>query len=158
MSFEDIQEHFSKEISIHQSIPLLSSWEMSLITKSDSGVLVDKLDHSSINPFIMYVTKSSLVSVDSSESSGESVSGFSSSSHSYHSALGGEGEDTSSVCTSIITVREAHQTDASAAFHKPNVLAGSSEKIRPPVAPKPKLQNQNKDLTSGKVQHKVFSK
>ncbi|XP_062271900.1 pleckstrin homology domain-containing family G member 4B-like [Scomber scombrus] len=91
---------------------------------SPPGVLEeDDLDHESGSQNLL---------LDSSESSGESVSGFSSSSHSYHSALGGEGEDTSSVCASIITVREAHRTNVSAAFHKLNALAGSSEKIRPP--------------------------
>lgn len=49
------------------------------------------------------------VAVDSSESSGESVSGFSSSSYSYHSAVGGEAEaeDVASVCGSTVTVKEA---------------------------------------------------
>ncbi|CAK6958201.1 uncharacterized protein LOC128355238 [Scomber scombrus] len=117
---------------------------------SPPGVLEeDDLDHESGSQNLL---------LDSSESSGESVSGFSSSSHSYHSALGGEGEDTSSVCASIITVREAHRTNVSAAFHKLNALAGSSEKIRPPVAPKPKLQNQTKDLPSGKFQHSNVGK
>lgn len=47
-----------------------------------------------------------LVAVDSSESSGESVSGFSCSSHSFHSAIGGEAEDVGSVCNSSATVKE----------------------------------------------------
>uniref|UniRef100_A0A7N6FGR0 Quattro n=1 Tax=Anabas testudineus TaxID=64144 RepID=A0A7N6FGR0_ANATE len=94
-----------------------------------------------------------------SESSEESVSGFSSSSHSYHSAIGGEAEDTSSVCASIITVKEAavaQRADAPAVFHKPNARAGSLEKTQPPVAtkPNPKPQNQTEDLPSGKVQYK----
>lgn len=93
--------------------------------------------------------------MDSSESSGESVSGFSSSSHSYHSVIGGEVEDTSSVCASTITVKEAAlapEAEASAVFHKPNALAESPEK--PPVAPKPKAKPkyQAKDLPCGKVQ------
>uniref|UniRef100_A0A3B4XMD6 Quattro n=1 Tax=Seriola lalandi dorsalis TaxID=1841481 RepID=A0A3B4XMD6_SERLL len=96
------------------------------------------------------------VPVDSSESSGESVSGFSSCSHSYHSAVGGEAEDTSSVCASVTTVKgaaAAHRAETSAAFHKPNALAGSPEKTKPPVAPKPKPkpQYQAKDLPCGKV-------
>lgn len=136
-----------------------TSAEISLTTKSHLGWQVDRLDHSSISLFNMYIIKSSLSSspVDSSESSGESVSGFSSSSHSYHSALGGEAEDTSSVCVSIITVREAHRTETSAAIQKANALAGSSEKTRPPVAPKPKPQKQTKDLPCDKVQYKAFN-
>lgn len=99
--------------------------------------------------------------MDSSESSGESVSGFSSSSHSYHSAIGGEAEDTSSVCASTITVKEAaltHRAEATAVFHKPNALAGAIEKPHPPPVapkPKPKPQYQSKDLPSGKVQYKA---
>ncbi len=95
--------------------------------------------------------------MDSSESSGESVSGFSSSSHSYHSAVGGEVEDASSVCASTITVKEGavdNAAEPSAVVHKPNALAGFLEKKPPPVAPKPKPKPQNpaKDLPSGKVQ------
>lgn len=113
--------------------------------------LFDRLDSSSIYACIVYIIKSSLVPVDSSESSGESVSGFSSSSHSYHAEV----EDASSV--SISTVREAHRTEAPPAFHKPNALAGSSDKTRPPVAPKPKPQNQTKELPCNKVQYKAFN-
>uniref|UniRef100_A0A671XPH5 Quattro n=1 Tax=Sparus aurata TaxID=8175 RepID=A0A671XPH5_SPAAU len=98
--------------------------------------------------------------LDSSESSGESVSGFSSSGHSYHSAIGGEAEDTSSVCASTITVKEAapaHRAEPSAVSHKPNALAESPEKTPPPVAPKPKPkpQHQAKDVSGGKVQYKA---
>lgn len=98
--------------------------------------------------------------MDSSESSGESVSGFSSSGHSYHSAIGGEAEDTSSVCASTITVKEAapaHRAEPSAVSHKPNALAESPEKTPPPVAPKPKPkpQHQAKDVSGGKVQYKA---
>uniref|UniRef100_A0A3Q3MTL9 Quattro n=1 Tax=Mastacembelus armatus TaxID=205130 RepID=A0A3Q3MTL9_9TELE len=95
--------------------------------------------------------------VDSSESSGESVSGFSSSSHNYNSAAGGEVEDTTSVCASIITIKEAtgaHGAEASASFDKLNDLAVSPEKTQPPVAPKPKLQYQATDLPCDKVQYK----
>ncbi|XP_070758793.1 quattro [Enoplosus armatus] len=114
----------------------------------------DDLDHESGSQNLL---------LDSSESSGESVSGFSSSSHSYHSAVGGEVEDTSSVCASTITVKEAavaHGTEASAVFHKPNALAGFPEKTQPPVAPKPKLkpQYQAKDLPCGKVQNTSVGK
>lgn len=97
--------------------------------------------------------------MDSSESSGESVSGFSSSCHSYHSAIGVEAEDTSSVCASTITVKEAapHGAEPSAVSHKPNVLAESPEKTPPPVAPKPKPkpQHQAKDVSDDKVQYKA---
>ncbi|XP_033483393.2 quattro [Epinephelus lanceolatus] len=108
----------------------------------------DDLDHESGSHNLL---------LDSSESSGDSVSGFSSSSHSYHSAIGGEAEETSLVSASVITVKEAvvaHGSEASAVFHKPNALAGSPEKIQPPVAPKPKTkpQYQAKDLPCGKVQ------
>ncbi|XP_044205807.1 quattro [Thunnus albacares] len=117
---------------------------------SPPGVLEeDDLDHESGSQNLL---------LDSSESSGESVSGFSSSSHSYHSALGGEAEDTSSVCVSIITVREAHRTETSAAIQKANALAGSSEKTRPPVAPKPKPQKQTKDLPCDKFQNSSVGK
>ncbi|TMS19716.1 Pleckstrin homology domain-containing family G member 4B [Larimichthys crocea] len=108
----------------------------------------DDLDHESGSQNLL---------LDSSESSGESVSGFSSSSHSYHSAIGGEAEDTSSVCASTITVKEAaltHRAEATTVFHKPNALAGAIEKPHPPPVapkPKPKPQYQSKDLPSGKV-------
>ncbi|XP_044036632.1 uncharacterized protein KIAA1755 homolog [Siniperca chuatsi] len=107
----------------------------------------DDLDHESGSQNLL---------LDSSESSGESVSGFSSSSHSYQSAIGGE--DTSSVCASTITVKEAHGAETSAVFHKPNALAGSPEKIQPPVAPKPKPQYQAKDLPCSKVQNTSVGK
>lgn len=114
----------------------------------------DDLDHESGSQNLL---------LDSSESSGESVSGFSSSSQSYHSAIGGEVEDTSSVCSSTITVKEAvlaHGAEASAVFHKPNALEGSQEKTQPPVAPKPKPkpQYQAKDLPCGKVQNNSAGK
>ncbi|KAF7656820.1 hypothetical protein LDENG_00036000 [Lucifuga dentata] len=100
--------------------------------------------------------------LDSSESSGESVSGFSSSGHSYHSAVGGEVEDTSSVCTSTITLKDtvaAHRTEASD-FHKPNSPAGAPQKNQPPVGPKfnPKPPHQAKNLSCGKVQITLVGK
>ncbi|AWP03134.1 pleckstrin -likey domain containing family G (with RhoGef domain) member 4 [Scophthalmus maximus] len=104
----------------------------------------DDLDHESGSQHLL---------LDSSESSGESVSGFSSCSHGYHSAAGGEVEDASSVCASVVTVKEAvvgRGTEAPADFHKPNALAGSPDKTQPPVAPKPKPQHQAKDLPCGK--------
>lgn len=78
-----------------------------------------------------------LVTVDSSESSGESVSGFSSSSLSYHSAVGGEAEDAGSVCTSTVTVKEALVVRGAA------VSSGSlrmPEEPLPSVPPKPEPQ------------------
>ncbi|XP_039971607.1 uncharacterized protein LOC120783014 isoform X2 [Xiphias gladius] len=114
----------------------------------------DDLDHESGSQNLL---------LDSSESSGESVSGFSSCSHSYHSAIGGDVEDTPSVCASVISVKEAavnHRAEASADFHKPNALAGSPDKTLPPLAPKPKQkpQYQAKDLPRGKVQNTSFGK
>uniref|UniRef100_A0A3Q3KPC2 Quattro n=1 Tax=Monopterus albus TaxID=43700 RepID=A0A3Q3KPC2_MONAL len=102
----------------------------------------DDLDHESGSQNLL---------LDSSESSGESVSGFSSSSHNYHSAAGGEVEDTSS-CASIITVKEVelvHRAESSAAFDKPHDLAGSLEKTHPQVAPKPSPQ-QIQNINAGK--------
>ena len=113
-------------------------------------LLRDRIIHPSTD---MCIIKPLLfVPVDSSESSGESVSGFSSSSHSYHSAVGGEAEDNSSVSAKEAAV--AHATEASAVLHRLNALAGSPEK--PPVAPKPKTKPlyQAKDLPCGKVQYK----
>ncbi|XP_053297429.1 quattro [Pleuronectes platessa] len=109
----------------------------------------DDLDHDSGSQTLL---------LDSSESSGESVSGFSSCSHGYHSAVGGEAEDSSSMCASVTSVKEAavgHRAEASAQYHKPNALAGSPDKAQPPVAPKPKPkpQCQAKDLPCGKIQN-----
>ncbi|XP_018533165.1 uncharacterized protein LOC108884034 [Lates calcarifer] len=114
----------------------------------------DDLDHESGSHNLL---------LDSSESSGESVSGFSSCSHSYRSAVGGEVEDTSSVCASVITVKEAvvaDRAEAPAAFHKVNALAGSPDKTQPPLPPKPKPkpQYQAKDLPCGKVQNTCVGK
>ncbi|XP_030586304.1 quattro [Archocentrus centrarchus] len=104
------------------------------------GLEEDDLDHESESQNLL---------LDSSESSGESISGFSSSSQSYHSAIGGEVEENSPV----ITVKEsvvAQPTEAS------SILAGSTKKTQPPVAPKPKSKHkpkdQSKNLPSGKVQ------
>ncbi|XP_028262297.1 quattro [Parambassis ranga] len=90
--------------------------------------------------------------LDSSESSGESVSGFSGSSQSYHSAVGGEVEDNSSVCSSTITVKEA------ALPHPAEASVESTKKIQPPVAPKPKPHYQAKNLPCGKVQSSSVAK
>ncbi|KAL6111738.1 uncharacterized protein ACO6RY_08652 [Pungitius sinensis] len=94
--------------------------------------------------------------LDSSESSGESVSGFSSSSHSYHSTTRREVEDTTLLSVSMISVKEtAVRTEASAVFHEANAPAGSPRKTKPPVAPKPKTkaQPQAKDLLCAEVQN-----
>lgn len=97
--------------------------------------------------------------LDSSESSGESVSGFSSSSHSFRSAVGGE--DSSSVRSSIITIKDAaaiHPADAAMVEEKPNAQAGSTEKAQPLVVPESNLQQQDKDQTCAKVQTKSVGK
>ncbi|KAM9860037.1 quattro [Aulostomus maculatus] len=112
---------------------------------SPSGVLEEyDVDHESGSQNLV---------LDSSESSGESVSGFSSSCHSYHSAFEREVEDTSSVCASVVTVKEAaasRPAEASAASHRSTSLAGSKEKTPPPVAAKPKPRSLTKDLSCGK--------
>ena len=98
--------------------------------------------------------------MDSSESSGESVSGFSSSSHSYHSAVGGEAEDGSLVCTSTVTVKEAvaaHGAGSSAVIKEPNGHSGTPEKPQPPVPPKPKRHYMANDALCDKVRHKVWT-
>lgn len=114
------------------------------------------LYHPSIRPFVPFVIRPLLfvVAVDSSESSGESVSGFSSSGHSFHSAVAGEAEDTSSVCSSTITIKEAAVALAAAAGSPggPKSLAASLEKPQPSVVPaQPKQQCPAKDLSCGKV-------
>lgn len=72
--------------------------------------------------------------MDSSESSGESVSGFSGSSLSYHSAVGGEVEDAGSLCGSTVTVKEAQVVCGTEGS------AGAPEPL-PSVPPKPKPQD-----------------
>ncbi|XP_058487483.1 uncharacterized protein KIAA1755-like isoform X1 [Solea solea] len=121
---------------------------------SPPGALEDDLDNESGSQNLV---------LDSSESSGESVSGFSSCSHGYHSAIGGEVEDASSVCASIITVKEAglgQRAEATSALHKPNVLAGSPDKTQAPDATNPELKPQykTKDLSCGKVQNTSVGK
>ncbi|XP_024126437.1 quattro isoform X1 [Oryzias melastigma] len=90
--------------------------------------------------------------LDSSESSGESVCGLSSSGHSFRSAVGGEMDDTSSVCAPIKT---HHQAEALVGFSKAHSATGPVVKTQPPVAPKPKHKalHWNKDPSfSSKVQ------
>ncbi|RVE72447.1 hypothetical protein OJAV_G00040110 [Oryzias javanicus] len=50
--------------------------------------------------------------LDSSESSGESICGFSSSGHSFQSAVGGEMDETSSVCASTALKKTQRQAEA----------------------------------------------
>lgn len=88
------------------------------------------------------------------------MSGFSSSSHSYHSAAGGEVEDASSVCASTITVKDtaaARGAESSAVFHKADAVARAPDKTQPAVPAKPKPQDQAKDLPCDKVQHKAHN-
>ncbi|XP_034536478.1 triple functional domain protein-like [Notolabrus celidotus] len=117
---------------------------------SPPGVLEeDDLDHESGSHNLL---------LDSSESSGESVSGFSSSSHSFHSAVGGEVEEASALCASTITIKEAAAAHAAEVAHKPTALAGSPEKKTPPVALKPKPLHQTKDVPCGKDQNTSVGK
>ncbi|XP_034022917.1 uncharacterized protein KIAA1755 homolog [Thalassophryne amazonica] len=120
---------------------------------SPPGVLeVDDLDHESGSQNLL---------LDSSESSGDSISGFSSSGHSCRSAVGAEGEDTSSICTSIITAKETvvdHQAEASTNLHKPDRLVECPEETQPPDASvsKPRTpcqansRHSDKETTAGK--------
>ncbi|KAK6319619.1 hypothetical protein J4Q44_G00108300 [Coregonus suidteri] len=84
--------------------------------------------------------------MNSSESSGESVSGFSS----CHSAIGGEAEDASSVCASVVSLKEVLARRPEADLHKAKSPTRSTEKTispllppRPPAMTKdpPKVQN-----------------
>ncbi|XP_074532181.1 quattro [Halichoeres trimaculatus] len=112
---------------------------------SPPGVLEeDDLDHESGSHNLL---------LDSSESSGESVSGFSSSSHSFHSAVGGEVEDTIVHSASTITVKEAAE-----AGDKPTGVAGSPEKPQLLLPAKPKPLHQTKDVPCGKAQNTSVGK
>ncbi|XP_068455068.1 puratrophin-1-like [Clinocottus analis] len=96
----------------------------------------DDLDHESGSHSLL---------LDSSESSGESVSGFSSCSRGQQSAAGGEAEDAST----------STEKEAAAAPTPP------AEKTPPAVAPKPKTKppEQPEDpLCGNKVQHDAFIK
>ncbi|XP_068171804.1 quattro isoform X2 [Antennarius striatus] len=113
----------------------------------------DDLDHESGSQNLL---------LDSSESSGESVSGFSSSSHSFHSAIGGEVEDTPSICASMIIVKDAvivNGAEVSTVAPK-NHLSGSPEKTQPPLAAKPNTdpQCQAEALACCKVQNTTVGK
>ncbi|XP_043977580.1 uncharacterized protein KIAA1755-like [Gambusia affinis] len=93
--------------------------------------------------------------LDSSESSGESVSGFSSCNHSCRSAAG-EMEDSSSVCASIITLKEvgpARSTEAPSVPQSPNTLQESAVSSPSPAAPTMKLkqQHQTEELPDSKA-------
>ncbi|XP_014836635.1 PREDICTED: pleckstrin homology domain-containing family G member 4B-like isoform X2 [Poecilia mexicana] len=95
--------------------------------------------------------------LDSSESSGESVSGFSSCSHSCRSAAG-EMDDSSSVCASIITLKEvgsARSTEALSVSQSPDTLQESAVSSPSPAAPRMKLQqqqHQTEDLPDSKAE------
>ncbi|XP_075995050.1 quattro [Genypterus blacodes] len=105
------------------------------------GVLEeDDLDHESGSHHLL---------LDSSESSGESVSGFSSSGQSYHSALGGEAEDASSLCSSTVTLKEG--AEASTDLHTPK----SPGRKHLPTAPKP---HQKPPHQASEVQSSVVGK
>ncbi|XP_067099159.1 quattro [Osmerus mordax] len=107
-----------------------------------AGVLEeDDLDHESGSQNLL---------MDSSESSGESVSGFSSSGVSCHSTLEGEADNT-------VTVEEkiAHRTEDAPEHPKTSPTRPTSKKP-PPVAPKPLFIS--KELTSCKVQNAVIGK
>ncbi|KAM6980671.1 quattro [Aplochiton taeniatus] len=71
----------------------------------------DDLDHESGSHHLL---------MDSSESSGESVSGFSSSYKSCHSVMGGEAEEPSSLGSSTVILKDAqaHQSEASPHLNK----------------------------------------
>ncbi|XP_054641466.1 puratrophin-1-like isoform X2 [Dunckerocampus dactyliophorus] len=100
---------------------------------SPPGVLAeDDVDHESASHNLL---------LDSSESSGESVSGLSSSAHSYRSVHEKESEEMSSVCTTM-NVREAggaHRTG----------LCASPAKKQPTVAAQVKPHNKAEDLLCG---------
>uniref|UniRef100_A0A8C2ZXN2 Quattro n=1 Tax=Cyclopterus lumpus TaxID=8103 RepID=A0A8C2ZXN2_CYCLU len=102
------------------------------------------------------------VPVDSSESSGESVSGFSSSSHSYHSATGGEVEDASAVSASAVSASAVSASAVSASVitvkETAAALAGPPERTPPAVAPKPKTRPQDRarDPLRGEVQYSAL--
>ncbi|XP_027858822.1 quattro isoform X1 [Xiphophorus couchianus] len=105
----------------------------------------DELDRESGNQNLL---------LDSSESSGESVSGFSSCSHSCRSAAG-EMEDSSSVCASIVTLKEvgsARSTEALSVSQSSNTLQESAVSSPSPAAPRMKLkqQHQTEDLPDSK--------
>ena len=86
-----------------------------------------------------------VVPVDSSESSGESVSGFSSSGVSCHSTLEGEADNTVAVEEKIV-----QRTDDAPEHPKTTSPTRPASKKPPPVAPKP-LFTISKELTSCKV-------
>ncbi|XP_023811025.1 uncharacterized protein LOC101173699 isoform X1 [Oryzias latipes] len=89
--------------------------------------------------------------LDSSDSSGESVCGLSSSGHSFRSAVGAGMDESSSVCASSTPKKTRPPAEAPTVVSK----AGPAVKTQPPVAPKPKHKalHWNKDPSfSSKVQ------
>ncbi|XP_010879062.2 uncharacterized protein KIAA1755 isoform X2 [Esox lucius] len=74
----------------------------------------------------------------SSESSGESVSGFSSSGYSCHSAPGGDGDDASSMCPSVVSMKDSPAGQHERDLRKTKGPTRSSEKpSAPAIPPKP---------------------
>ncbi|XP_057701737.1 uncharacterized protein LOC130921638 [Corythoichthys intestinalis] len=104
---------------------LISGFEGYLSTV---GVLEDDMDPESGSHNLL---------LDSSESSGESVSGLSSSARSYRSVLEREAEDASSVSPSTITIKEAEGPSRTGA-------CGSSEESQESVAHQAKNSNVGK--------------
>nr|XP_061814202.1 puratrophin-1-like [Nerophis lumbriciformis] len=102
---------------------LISGFEGYLSTV---GVLEDDMDPESGSHNLL---------LDSSESSGESVSGLSSSARSYRSVLEREAEDASSVSPSTITIKEAEGPSRTGA-------CGSSEESQESVAHQAKVTYQ----------------
>lgn len=118
-----------------------------------SSALANQMDHLSIKSLTLHPVR--VVAVDSSESSGESVSGFSSSGNSFHSAPAGEAEDASSVCSSTVTLKEvAEAVEALTAGDFPagaNSAVASPEKLQPAVSSTAELQCPVREICSEQV-------
>lgn len=117
-----------------------------------AGLEEDDLDHGGGSQNLL---------LDSSESSGESVSGFSSSGHSFHSAAPGEAEDASSVCSSTVTIKEVVAAAAEAVAPTagdppagPNSAEALAEKPQPSVKP----QSQAGEISHDKAQSTAVGK
>ncbi|XP_036390019.1 uncharacterized protein KIAA1755 [Megalops cyprinoides] len=103
----------------------------------------DDLDHESEKLHLL---------MDSSESSGESVSGFSGSDRSCLSVIGGEAEESGSITSSLRSkAGHAHQTQPE--YQKPTTSVASRN--RPSIAPKPLAQSNSQG--PAKVQEMVAS-
>lgn len=117
-----------------------------------SSLLANQLDHLSIKSLTLHPAYA--VAVDSSESSGESVSGFSSSGHSFHSAAAGEAEDDSSVCSSTVTIKEvvaAVEALTAGDFPTGADSAAASETLQPSASSAAKLQCPVGEISSEQV-------